>query len=77
MNCEKAFAFETNEVLVELRFTEGTCLSVDRRGAEAGVFRMNWDQMALDMLVYYNDPFAYVQLMLYGDTDKWIKVTNR
>lgn len=76
MGYTQAFEFEANEVFVELRFTEGTRLRVDRRGAEAGYVRTSRDRTALDMLAY-NDPFAYVQLMLRGDPRKWLETRKR
>ena len=72
MHYKKVFEFEANEAFVELRFTEGTCLRVDRRGAEAGFVRTSRDRAALDTLAY-NDPFTYVQLMLYDDLRAWLK----
>ena len=68
----KVFEFEANEAFVELRFTEGTSLRVDRQGAEAGFVRTSRDRAALDTLAY-NDPFAYVRLMLYGEPHIWLK----
>ena len=71
MNPEIAFEFEANADFVELRFPDGTILHIDRRDAEAGVIKSIADHIALDMLAY-NDPFAYVRLMLYGDPRSWL-----
>ena len=57
MGCEKVFEFEANERIVEFRFSDGTNLRVDRRGAEKGVVRTCRDQIMLEMLAY-NDPLA-------------------
>ena len=76
MSCEKAFEFEANERIVELRFSDGTSLCVDRRGAEKGIVRTCRDQIMLDMLAY-NDPFSYVRLILYGEPRRWLKDQNR
>ena len=75
MSCEKAFEFEANEIIVVLRFSDGTNLLIDRRGAEKGIVRTCRDQILLDMLAY-NDPFSYMRLMLYGDPRSWLEVQN-
>ena len=72
MKYEKAFAFEANEETVELRFSDGTILRLDRRRIEAGIVRNASDQISLDWLAYDN-PFAYVQLMLYRDPRSWLQ----
>ena len=71
MNPEIAFEFEANADYVELCFPDGNSVHIDRRGAEADVTRTVADRIALDTLAY-NDPFAYVRLMLYGDPRSWL-----
>ena len=71
MNHEIAFEFEANADFVELHFPDGTSLHIDRRGVEAGVIKSVVDHIAMDMLAY-NDPFAYVRLMLYGNPRSWL-----
>ena len=72
MKYEKAFEFEANEESVELRLPDGTILRLDRRRIEAGIVRGASDQISLDWLAY-NNPFSYVQLMLYGDPSAWLR----
>lgn len=71
MNHKIAFEFEANTDFVDLRFPDGISLHIDRHGAEAGITKTVADHIALDTLVY-NDPFAYVRLMLYGDPRSWL-----
>lgn len=71
MNPEIAFEFEANVDFVELRFPDGASLHIDRSGAEVGIVKTVADHIALDTLAY-NDPFAYVRLMLYGDPRSWL-----
>lgn len=42
------------------------------KSAESGIIRTSDDHTAMDMLAY-NDPFAYVRLMLHGDPHKRLK----
>ena len=69
------FEFEANESYVELCFADGTMVCVDRAEAEAGLIKSQRDQFVLDTLAF-NDPFAYVKLMLQGNPKTWLEQTE-
>ena len=66
------FEFEANESYVELCFADGTAVCIDRVEAEAGLIKSQRDQFVLDTLAF-NDPFAYVKLMLQGNPKTWLE----
>ena len=72
MDQEVAFEFEATTSFVELRFPDGTILHVNRKSAESGIANTATDHAALDMLAF-NNPLAYIQLMLRGNPRKWLK----
>lgn len=72
MSCEIAFEFEANEEFVELLFPDGTAVHIDREGLEADLLRHPRDQFLLDTLAF-NDPFRYVQMVLRGRLESWLR----
>ena len=72
MGHEIAFEFEANEEFVELSFPDGTAVHIDREGIEGSLLRHPRDQFLLDTLAF-NDPFRYVQLVLRGRLESWLR----
>ena len=65
MSYIKAFEFEVDPDKVELRFTDGTVLTIDRTAVESG-FTNPHELGALDVLAN-TDPLSYVSHVLAGD----------
>ena len=72
MSCEIAFEFEANEEFVELSFPDGTAVHIDREGIEEGMRQHPRDQFLLDALAF-NEPFRYVQMVLRGRLESWLR----
>ena len=72
LSCE----FNLDTACVELRLADGTLLSIDCTAVESEVANSMYQRSELDWLIY-NDPLAYVELILNGDPQKYLKeVTN-
>ena len=72
MSHEIAFEFEANEEYVELSFPCGTVVHIDREGVESDLLRHPRDQFLLDTLAF-NEPFRYVQMVLRGRLESWLR----
>lgn len=57
---------------VELKFADGTMISIDCTAVEDEVAKNIKQRSALDYLVY-NDPVGYVDLLLNGDPEEYLK----
>lgn len=72
LSCE----FNLDTACVELRLADGTLISIDCTAVENEVANSTYQRSELDWLIY-NDPLAYVELILNGDPQKYLKeVTN-
>ncbi len=67
-SCE--FNMDTN--CVELRFADGSMISIDTIAVENEVADNMYEQSELDYLIY-NDPVAYADLILNGDPKAYLK----
>ena len=68
ISCE----FNMDTACVELRYTDGTLISIDCTEVEYEVAYTVNQRVALDCLVY-NAPLEYAELVLTGNIDKYLK----
>lgn len=68
-------AFNTDTTYVELKFDDGSMIAIDTIAVENEVADNMYQRSALDYLIY-NDPVAYVELILNGDPEKYLKVVT-
>ena len=71
MNYVKVFEFEVDPDKVELRFTDGTALTIDRTAVESS-FTNPYELGPLDVLAN-TDPLSYVNHVLAGDLRKYLR----
>ena len=57
---------------VELKFPDGTMLSIDTIAVEDEVAANMYERSELDFLIY-NDPLAYADLILNGDLEAYLR----
>jgi len=57
---------------VELKFSDGTMISIDCTAVEDEVAKNMYQRSELDWLVY-NDPVGYADLILSGDPEEYLK----
>ena len=67
-SCE--FNIDTN--CMELKFADGSMISIDTIAAENEVADNMYEQSELDYLIY-NDPVAYADLILNGDPEAYLR----
>ena len=68
LSCE--FNMDTN--CVELKFSDGSMISIDTIAVENEVADNMYERSELDYLIY-NDPVAYANLILNGDPEAYLK----
>lgn len=68
VSCE----FNMDTACVELRLDDGMLLSIDCTAVENEVANCMYQRSELDWLIY-NDPLAYVELILNGDIVNCLK----
>ena len=68
LSCE--FNMDTN--CVELKFDDGSMISIDTIAVENEVADNMYERSELDYLIY-NDPVAYADLILNGDPEAYLK----
>ncbi len=71
LGCE----FNTDTSCVELRFSDGSMISIDTTAVENEVARNMYERSELDYLIY-NDPVAYADLVLNGDPETYLKTVT-
>ncbi len=71
LSCE--FNFDT--VCVELRFSDGSMISIDTIAVENEVADNMYQRSELDYLVY-NAPLEYADLILNGDPEAYLKAVT-
>ena len=65
-------AFNMDTGCVELRFSDGSMISIDTTAVENEVARNMYERSELDYLIY-NDPVAYADLVLNGDPEAYLR----
>lgn len=68
ISCE----FNIDTACVELRYTDGSMISIDCTAVEDEVAKNIRQRSELDYLVY-NDPLGYADLILNGDPEQYLK----
>ena len=71
ISCE--FNFDT--VCVELKFSDGSMISIDTIAAENEIADNMYQRSELDYLIF-NDPIAYAELILNGDPETYLKTVT-
>ena len=67
--------FNMDTACVELRLEDGTLLAIDCTAVENEVANSMYQWSELDYLIY-NDPVAYAELILNGDTDLYLRTVT-
>ena len=75
MKTIKSCEFNMDTGCVELRFQDGSMISVDCTAVENEVADNRFHQSELDYLIY-NDPLAYVDLILNGDVEAYLNAVT-
>ena len=68
LSCE----FNMDTGCVELRYSDGSMISINCTAVEDEVANSRFQQSELDYLIY-NDPVAYADLILNGDPKAYLK----
>ena len=71
LSCE----FNMDTACVELKFTDGSMISIDTIAVENEVANNMYERSELDYLIY-NDPAAYADLILNGDPQMYLKAVT-
>ncbi len=64
--------FNMDTACVELKFADGSMISIDTIAVENEVADNMYERSELDYLIY-NDPIAYADLILNGDPKAYLK----
>ena len=67
--------FNMDTACVELRFADGSMISIDCTAVENEVADNMYQRSELDYLIY-NDPAAYADLILNGDSETYLKTVT-
>ena len=68
ISCE----YNWDTTCVELKFTDGSMISIDCTAVEREVARNMYERSELDYLIF-NDPLAYAELILNGDVVQYLR----
>ena len=68
ISCE----FNIDTACVELKFADGSMISIDCTAVENEVAKNMYQRSELDYLVY-NDPVGYADLILNGDPEEYLR----
>ncbi len=71
----KSCEFNMDTGCVELRFQDGSMISIDCTAVENEVADNRFQRSELDYLIY-NDPLAYVELILNGDVEAYLNAVT-
>lgn len=72
LSCE----FNMDTACVELRYLDGSMISIDCTAVENEVADNMYQRSELDWLIY-NDPAAYADLILNGDPETYLKTVTK
>ncbi len=67
--------FNMDTACVELKFADGSMISIDTIAVENEVANNLYQRSELDYLIY-NDPAAYADLILNGDPEAYLKAVT-
>ena len=68
-------AFNMDTACVELKFDDSSIIAIDTIAVENEVSDNMYQRSELDYLIY-NDPVAYVDLILNGDPETYLKTVT-
>ena len=68
-------AFNMNTACVELKFDDGSMISIDTIAVENEIADNMYQRSELDYLIY-NDPVAYADLILNGNLETYLKTVT-
>ena len=71
ISCE----YNIDTACVELKMADGTMISIDCTAVENEVADNMYQRSDLDYLIY-NDPLAYVELILSGEVEGYLKAVT-
>ena len=74
MKTIKSCEFNMDTGCVELRFQDGSMISIDCTAVENEVADNRFQRSELDYLIY-NDPLGYADLILNGEPEEYLKNT--
>ena len=75
MKTIKSCEFNMDTGCVELRFQDGSMISIDCTAVENEVADNCFQRAELDYLIY-NDPLAYADLVLNGDVEAYLNAVT-
>ena len=75
MKTIKSCEFNMDTGCVELQFQDGSMISIDCTAVENEVADNRFQRSELDYLIY-NDPLAYVELILNGDIEAYLNAVT-
>ena len=75
MKTIKSCKFNMDTGCVELRFQDGSMISIDCTAVENEVADNRFQRSELDYLIY-NDPLAYADLVLNGDVEAYLNAVT-
>ena len=75
MKTIKSCEFNMDTGCVELRFQDGSMISIDYTAVENEVADNRFQRSELDYLIY-NDPLAYADLVLNGDVEAYLNAVT-
>ena len=71
-----SWEFNIDTACVELKYSDGTMISIDTITVENEVAETWLDRREMDYLIY-NDPVGYVDLVLNGDMKKYLDTVRQ
>lgn len=71
LTCE----FNMDTASVELRYSDGSMISIDCTAVEDEVANSRFQRFELDWLIY-NDPLSYAELISNGDPEKYLRTVT-
>ena len=71
----KSCKYNMDTACVELRFADGSMISIDTTAVENEVADNMYQRSELDYLIY-NDPVAYADLIFNGDPETYLKAVT-
>ena len=75
MKTIKSCEFNMDTGCVELRFQDGSMISIDYTAVENEAADNRFQRSELDYLIY-NDPLAYAELILNGDVEAYLNAVT-
>ena len=75
MNALISCAYNMDNCCVEMKFTDGRMIAIDTIAVENEIADNMYQRSELDYLIY-NDPSGYVDLVLNGDPETYLKTVT-